>query len=465
MTRAVGSARGEVARDLFLVLAGRLGRPHAAGFAALVVFALAAGCSRPPSGPPAAPVGGLGAPAAAGPARAGDSLAADAERYVDIVLALRARDRDSVDFYAGPPERFAEAERRHLSLAAIRSAAVDLRDRLAAAAPDSEDGRDRREFMTRQLEAVVARVDLLAGKRFTFDEESRAFFGVTADDGDPTSAARARAELETLLPGRGSLAERYAAFDRRFLVPRDRLQAVLDRALQECRRVTREHLTLPDDESVSIAYTRLMPWSAYADYQGRGRTVIRVNLDYGLTVDRAFNLACHEAYPGHHTINTLIDTRLVGPLGRVELTVQPLFSPQSLRTEGAATYAPEVAFTEAERAAFEGEALFPIVGIDPGRAARYVRISRLVAQLDWHQAVIAREYIDGRLEFARAASALEDKALMISPDATLKFFNEFRSYALTYTVGRQMVERAVSGGAAGADARWRNYERWITSTR
>ena len=391
-----------------------------------------------------------------------DTFASDAERYVDVVLALRARDRDSVDFYAGPAERFKAAERRNLSLADIRTAATELRTRLMAGTSSSEVEQGRREFMVRQLEAIVARVDLLAGTRVPFDEESQVFFGVTVNDGDPRVADQARAELEKILPGRGSLSERYAAFDQRFLIPRDKLQAVLDRALQECRRVTREHISLPDDESVTVTYTRMMPWSAYADYQGNGKTIIRINLDYGLTVDRAFNLACHEAYPGHHTINTLVDTTLIGPEKQVELTVQPLFSPQSLRTEGAATFAPEVAFTDAERMAFERDELFPLAGLDPSRAELYVRVWRLVSQLAWPQAAIARDYIDGTLEFARAASALEEQALMTFPDATLKFFNEFRSYALTYTVGRDLVERAVNADGADPAARWRNYERWIT---
>jgi hypothetical protein len=424
--------------------------PAAAIAAAL--FVLAAGCGSAPE------------PAPAVPALETEDLAAAAERYVDIVLALRARDRDSVDFYAGPRQRFLAAEKRNLTFPEIRTAAIELRDRLATQAGDEVE-QERRDFMIRQLDAVAARVDLLRGVRWSFDDESRVFFDVTLDEGDRASADRARAELEKILPGAGSLTRRYAAYDQRFLVPPDKVPAVLERALDECRRVTREQLALPEDEGVTLTYTRLMPWSAYADYQGNAKTVIRVNMDYGLTVDRAFNLACHEAYPGHHTINTLIDTRLVGPLKRVELTVQPLFSPQSLRTEGAATYAPEVAFSDAERAAFQRDVLFPLAGLDPAGAERYVRVSRLVARLDWHQVDVGRQYIDRTLDFARAAWALEERALMAFPDATLKFFNEFRSYGVTYTVGRDIVERAVNADGPDRAARWKNYERWITTVR
>jgi hypothetical protein len=415
-----------------------------------LLLAAALGCSPPPASEP-------------GPQIDAGGIDADAERYVDIILALRNRDRDSVDFYAGPEERLRAAEQRNLTLPEIRTAATGLRDRLAAQTAGDEGEGARRAFLIRQLDAVAARVDLLLGTRVPFDEESRMFFDVALDDGDRGRADRARAELEKLLPGTGSLSRRYAAFDQRFLVPPDKVPAVLGRALEECRRVTLEHLTLPAGERVSLTYSRLMPWSAYADYKGNATSVIRVNMDFGLTVDRAFNLACHEAYPGHHTINTLIDTTIVIPLKRVELTVQPLFSPQSLRTEGAATYAPEVAFTDAERTAFQRDVLFPLVGLNPADAERYVRVSRLVAQLDWHQVDVGRQFLDGTLEFARAAAALEERALMTFPDATLKFFNEFRSYGVTYTVGRDLVERAIGADGADRAARWRNYERWITS--
>lgn len=394
------------------------------------------------------------------------SLAADADAYVDIVLALGERDHDSLDFYAGPPERTVRARTRNLTLPAIKRAATDLRERLARSQSLSAEEQDRRAFLRRQLEAVIARIDLLSGTPFTFDEESRVFFAVTVDDGDPVPADRVRAELERLLPGAGSLGPRYAAFDRTFMIPPNRMPAVIGRALEECRRVTLEHVSLPADESVTIEYARNMPWSAFTFYEGKAHSRIRINADYGLTVDRAFNLACHEAYPGHHVINTLIDARLIKPQHRVELTATPMFSPQTLRTEGAATFAPELAFPDARRLAFERDTLFPLAGLNPGNAEQYLRVSRLVAQLASLQVDVARRYVDGRLEFARAAAELEDKVLMPSPDATLKFFNEFRSYAMAYTVGRDRAAREVNGNdSADETARWRNYERWVTSTK
>jgi hypothetical protein len=44
---------------------------------------------------------------------------------------------------------------------------------------------------------------------------------------------------------------------------------------------------------------------------------------------------------------------------------------------------------------------------------------------------------------------------MPSAEATLKFINQFRSYAATYTIGRDRLSRSVAGD-------WGSYERAVT---
>ena len=149
----------------------------------------------------------------------------------------------------------------------------------------------------------------------------------------------------------------------------------------------------------------------------------------------------------------LLDARFGGR--RPELLVQPLFSPQSLLHEAAASLAPSLAFPDADRAAFERDALFPIARLDPSRAERYVAVARLVDRLHPVVGALARRYLDGALDFPRAAAALEREALMPSADAALKFMNQFRSYAATYTIGRDRLARLVGGD-------WAAYVRAVT---
>jgi hypothetical protein len=53
---------------------------------------------------------------------------------------------------------------------------------------------------------------------------------------------------------------------------------------------------------------------------------------------------------------------------------------------------------------------------------------------------------------------------MPSADATLKFFNQFRSYAVTYTLGHDLAARAVDA-QPDAESRWRAYERFATGAK
>lgn len=392
------------------------------------------------------------------------SLDAIARDYIRLAVALGERDPDSLDYYHGPADWVSDIRAKPPSFREIKSSAGSLVDRLQGLSGDKPSAQ-RAGFLIRQLHAIAARVDVLTGKRRSFDEESQALFGVSAPQSvNSLRLAAVRAELDRLLPGTGSLAARYAAFDNKFLIPQERLSNVVDRAMTGCRSVTAQHLVLPAGEGVSVEYVADKPWDGYSYYQGHFRSVIRINADFALTVGRALDLACHEGYPGHHVYNSLQDAELVQRAGRLELLVQPVFSPQSFISESLAAIAPSIAFSESERMAFERDELFPILNIDKSMAAKYARVERLVAELEEAEMPIARQFLDGQLEFARAAAALEQQALMLHSEATLKYLNEYRTYMLTYTLGRASWQDCLNrqGVSQEADeARWNRYREWI----
>jgi hypothetical protein len=420
------------------------------------------------------------------------ALDAAAEFYVRAALALGERDADSLDIYYGPGAWRADAHVRHLPLDDIRAATLPFIASLDERPFDNAEADARRLFLLRQTRAIVSRIDIVRGARPSFSAEARTLFGLgqdgsasaayaasasapealrrdrsarpayAADAASARQASEVYAELGRLLPGTGDLLARYAAFDGRFLIPRDRLPAVLSRAIEGCRAATREHVTLPPGERVDVEYVPDLAWSAYTRYQGHATSRIQINEALPLTVDRALDLACHEAYPGHHTLDSLLDARFGGR--RVEFSVRPLFSPQSLLHEAAASLAVEMAFPGPARLAFERDTLFPLAGLVPSNAELYVRVGRLVDQLHGVQARIARQYLDGELDFPRASAALERDALMPSADATLKFLNRFRSYGATYTIGRDALSRYLDAHSAAGDpaSRWRAYINVVT---
>jgi len=138
----------------------------------------------------------------------------------------------------------------------------------------------------------------------------------------------------------------------------------------------------------------------------------------------------------------------------MEWTVQPTFSPQSFASEALATFAVNIAFPGNERVRFERDALFPLAGLDPKGAEKYDRVERLIDRLQSAEPAIARDFLDGKLEWARAADALERQVLMSSPEQTLKYISEYRTYVITYTLGPELVARRVHN--------WREFEQLMT---
>jgi hypothetical protein len=384
----------------------------------------------------------------------------DARQYVRLAVALGERDPDSLDFYAGPAEAVADVRRDPPSLPTIGREARALAARLSAERFDPAAGPRVRALLA-DAGAMAARVDLLTGTRLPYDKESAVFFGVGPAAIDERRLAGIRSKIADMVGHGERLVDRYAAFAARFTVPADRLPDVMRAALDECRRRTIAHVSLPPGEQVTLVFVRDKPWSAFSRYLGDARSTIQVNTDFLFTVDQALQVACHEGYPGHHTRNTLIAPRRDAVSSPPERSIQLMFAPEALDSEGAAMLAADVAFPTDERVRFVGERLFPLAGLDAAGAERHVEVERLVGDLQIVQAGVTRRYLDGELEFARAVTALEELALVPHAEALVKYINQYRSYVTTYTVGRQMLVArlaACTGPTATDDLRWRCYK-------
>ena len=396
-----------------------------------------------------------------------------AERYVKLVLAVGQHDADYVDAFYGPPEWRAEAERQKMPLRQIDAGAAQLIAEVPALSIVNR--RDelvvlRHEYLRRQLDALRARVRMIEGATLTFDEESKALYDAVAPTHPDVFFEGTLDELAALLPGDGSLVERYETYRQKLAIPRDRLTRVFDRAIAECRRRTLPHVTLPDTESFTVEYVTNKPWSGYNWYHGDYRSVIQVNTDLPIYIDRAVDLACHEGYPGHHVYNALLEQQLVRNRGWVEFSIYALFSPQSLIAEGTANYGIEVAFPGDERTKFEREVLYPEAGLDGSLAPPYARIQTLVDRLAYAGNEAARRYLNGALDRAHTVVWLSRYAMMAPARAEqrTRFFDTYRSYVINYNLGKDLVKQYVEsrGGVATQPAkRWEEFVRLLASPR
>ena len=397
-----------------------------------------------------------------------------AESYVKLVLAVGRHDADYVDAYYGPPEWKAQADSSTIALPDIERRATALIAQLgadtAAGVDTSDMARLRHAYLRRQLEAMVARVKMLQGTTMSFDDEARALYDATPPKNTEQHFQDVLSRLDTLLPGSGAVPARYVAYRNQFVIPPAKLDTVFTTAIAACKERTARHLTLPPGESFVVEYVTDKPWSGYNWYKGNYHSVIQVNTSLPIYIDRAVDLACHEGYPGHHVYNALLEKTLVRDRGWVELSVYPLFSPQSLIAEGSANYGIDIAFPGGERIAYEQSTLFPLAGLPAASADEYYRIQELVRELSYAGNEAARRYLNGEIDAAAAADWLERYALM-SPAASrqrVKFFDTYRSYVINYNLGqdlvRQYVERS-AGPNATPDDRWRVFSALLASPR
>src|SRR3989449_5928045 len=363
-----------------------------------------------------------------------------AEAYVKLVLAIGQHDPDYVDAYYGPPEWKKQSHGKR-PLDAIAHEATRLRDQLAQISkPTDEMERLRREYLTKQLSALEARVRMLNGEHLKFDEESQVLYDAVAPRFLETHFQEILAKLEPKLPGEGTLLQRYENWRRAFVIPKDKLDTVFQLAIKACRERTLAHIKLPPSENFSVEYVTKKPWGAYNWYKGNYRSIIQVNTDLPVYIDRAIDLAAHEGYPGHHVYNALLEKNLVRDRGWVEFSVYPLFSPQSLIAEGTANFGRDVAFpTKIERMKFEKEVLFPAAGIDASRADEYYAVQDLMKDLSYAGNEAARRFINGEIDENAAVQWLQKYAVMEPARAQqrLKFIKRYRSYVINYNLGEE----------------------------
>jgi hypothetical protein len=397
--------------------------------------------------------------------RAGPDLDPLAEAYVRLALETGAHEDGYIDAYYGPLEWKTEAEANPRPTAELKNAVDALSAQIAQALEQTRDPLAQRR--ARALAAYVSsmrfRLDMIDGARAPFVEEAERLFALRPSVRPLESYDAALARIDALVPGEGALADRVQAFRDRYVVPRDRLQAVMEAAIAECRRRTAAHLQLPADESFTLEFVTGKTWSGYNYYQGGNRSLIQINTDFPVLIDRAVDLGCHEGYPGHH-VQGLNAERLYRERGWVEFSVMPLFSPQGPLNEGGGNYGIALAFPGEERLVFEQETLYPLAGLDPATAPALKALSDATHDLAGARLTIAQMYLDGEIDRARAIELAQRYQLVSREraDQSLRFTEQYRSYVINYSAGEDVVAAFVERAGADAAARWAAYESLLT---
>lgn len=387
-----------------------------------------------------------------------------AEQYVRLALQIDVLEDGYVDAYFGPAEWRDQAQAAGpRSVADLQSVADHIDELVTGVAAQDTDAVSRQR--ARALQAAVrsarTRLDMIDGARAPFMDEAVRLFALRPDLRPLESYEPALARIAALVPGQAALNERVEAFRSRYIVPTDRLRAVMDRAIAECRSRTRAHYDLPADESFRMDFVTGKSWSAYNYYQGNNQSLIEVNTDLPITIDRALTLGCHEGYPGHH-VQGIYNERNYRERNWVEFSVAPLYHPSSPMNEGGGNYGVELAFPGDERLAFERDVLFPLAGLDPATAVAFAELREATADLAGARLTISAMYLDGEIDRERAIELTQRYQLTSRARAeqSLAFTDHYRAYVINYVSGEELIRAFVERvGGDDIEARWAAFER------
>src|SRR4051794_9065455 len=161
------------------------------------------------------------------------SMAQIAQEYVRLVLAMGQHDPDYVDAYYGPAGIKAEADSAKLSLDDIQKTVATVTEWIKGVQADGRDelSRLRHQYLSKQLAAMGARIRMLKGERFSFDQESKALYDAVAPVYPDSHFQEVLDRLDSRFPGGGPLVARYDAWRRAFVIPREKVDAVFKAAI------------------------------------------------------------------------------------------------------------------------------------------------------------------------------------------------------------------------------------------
>jgi len=257
-----------------------------------------------------------------------DPIARD---YLLLALRLDQHRPGLVDGYFGPADLKAQVDLEQLRPPqALADDAAALLGRLEDEVPEP----DRRMWLAGQVVALRTQAEAIAGETLPYLEYVRRCFGWTPVRREEAMFEAAAAEIDRLLPGSGSVADRLAAWDARFDIPVDRLPGITEWLIDEFRDRASRTFGLPAGEGIRFRLVRDQPWTGYNWYDGGRRSRFDLNVDLPTRAAELIRVAAHEAYPGHHLEHAWREAELVDRLGRLEAAVLTIDTPECLISEG-----------------------------------------------------------------------------------------------------------------------------------
>lgn len=387
-----------------------------------------------------------------------------AEQYVRLALVIGQYDEPFVDAYYGPDSLKpvtppASVFPKDSLLNAVKMLKAEC-DQIATADSAGTEGH-RAAWISDQLLSFDRRIRIFSGEYGLFDDESKELFGTTAPVFNEHYYQLLVGQLDSLLPGKGTVPQRFQDLANRFIIPKDKLDTVFRAAIAECRKRALQHYALPPNEDFKLEFVTNKSWNGYNWYKGNYQSVIQINTDLNIFIDRAIDVGSHESYPGHHVYNMLLEKNLYHDKGLVELSVYPLYSPQSLIAEGSANYGIDVVFPGTDKITFAKEVLLPLAGLDTTGISLYFTALATKGKLNYVRNDVGRGLLSGAMTEEEAMRWLQDYGLYNQETAVkgISFIRGQRSYVINYNHGMDLVKTYIEQkGGTDPETRWKIFE-------
>jgi hypothetical protein len=387
-----------------------------------------------------------------------------AQQYVKLGLELGEYDKDYVDAYLGPDEWKKNAKQQLRSKQQLAIDISQLLQNLENLNIANQDLKLRHKALFRNIRAMDVRARMLNGEKFSFAEEARLIYDVQIPQYDFTKFDHALSEINKLVPGEGDLALRVDTFRNRIAVAEEKVADVVNLAIAECKNRSDSYISLPSNERFDLEYVTGKSWSGYNWYQGDNKSLLQINQDFPMQIDRAIGLGCHEGYPGHHVWNVLIENNLLGKNDWIEFSIFPLFSPYALIAEGSANYGVDLAFPDNQKVVYERDVLFPLAGLDPTTAEVLEKLNDLKDRLSHSITATAQLYLNGEISREQAIEKRRKYSLVSQAKAeqSVRFIEQYRAYVLNYNVGKDIVSAYINKQSQDQAGKWQAFERMLT---
>jgi hypothetical protein len=360
------------------------------------------------------------------------------ERYIELGLRLGRHEPELIDSYYGPQEL-----RQRIDDEPLREPA-----RLAADAGELLADVDE-PWLAAQVRALETTARTLAGEELPYAEEVELTYGIRPRWVEEQQFERAHAVLDEALPGAGDLAERYARWFEEAAVPAREVEQAVDIAMAIVRERTRDMIGLPEGEQIELRIVTGERWFGYAHYLGGYRTRISVNTDLSFPSAELLGFSGHEGYPGHHTQRAWQEADLVRGEGRLDATMDLLWSPDAVIAEGVAQSGPKLVLdVDAHREL--AQRVRPLgADYDAEMSARVSEarlelydVSSNVAILLHKRGASREEAWDYAKQWSLQPDDRVDKLLVNAEE------RRSRGYTHTYTEGRRLCHAWVAGDPA-----------------